>query len=78
MAQYDVRVIEFRPGITLETFEKDADFQTWTKTDELGGKTRIVGKDPNSHKWVETYKLDKVDNRTYVYNPSKSPETDKE
>lgn len=79
MASNDIRVIEFMPGITVESFEKDEDFVIWTKTDEMAGKVRIErdylkeGRTYKEYMWVKSFKLDKLDNRTIVYSPDKMP-----
>ncbi len=68
----EIIVIEFKDGITVETFTRDEDFRTGTKTDELAGKTRIQwdsvkapisGKPAGEYEWVKSDMLVKLDNR---------------
>ena len=56
-------VIEFKAGITVDTFTKDEDFRSGVITRELAGKTRIVWDNDSSVEWVNSDKVEKLDSR---------------
>lgn len=72
----EITVIQFVTGKTVETFERDEDFRTGRKTDELAGKTRIQWEADDSYEWVKSDLLVKLDNRHLQYMVDYTPESD--
>jgi len=63
----EITVVQFKKGITAESFTRDEDFRTGRKTDELAGKTRIQWESDDSYEWVNSNLLVKLDNRHFQY-----------
>lgn len=64
----EITVVEFKAGITAETFENDTDFTSGVITRELAGKTRIVWDQDSSVEWVMSDMLVKLDKDTKQLN----------
>lgn len=65
----EITVIQFKPGITAETFNSDEDFVTGTFTRELAGKSRIVWDQDERVEWVLSDTLVKLDKLHMQYIP---------
>lgn len=67
-----ITVIQFKSGITVESFNSDEDFVTGTFTRELAGKSRIVWDSDGSVVWVKSDTLHKLDKTHMQYIPVES------
>lgn len=73
----EITVVQFVSGKSAETFERDEDFRTGIKTNELAGKTRIQWESDDKYEWVKSDLLVKLDSRHLQYMVDLPVETDK-